>query len=234
MRNGLKLLIFYCAAAVIAITATNAGAQAPDITEGWHELWNEVFLDITVIGVLFAAIAGYLLVRYRRRSPYGRGTGKNLSSYSALGWVLIPIFIFMADDIYLAAKNYDLWNKYRTVPENSYVVEVESAMWSWSFRHPDGFTETNELRVAAGRPVHIKLTSIDVVHSFFIPDYKVKWDAVPGKTNYLWFNPKEPGEHVVTCTEFCGTMHSAMYGKVIVMPPAEFERWLEAKRREKI
>lgn len=220
--------------AIALFAPSGAFAQAPDITAGWHELWHEVIWDITIIGVMFAAITLYLLIRYRRSRAQKNGAGKELTPLAAVGWVLIPVFIFMADDIYLAARNYELWNQYREVPANSYVVDVEGGMWSWDFKHPDGFTDTNELRVAAGRPVHIKLTSRDVVHSFFIPDYKVKWDAVPGKTNYLWFNPKEPGEHVVTCTEFCGAMHSSMFGKIIVMPPDEFEKWLEAKRREKI
>ncbi|MBI5885626.1 MAG: cytochrome c oxidase subunit II [Deltaproteobacteria bacterium] len=233
MANGLNRPVLWTTAIVLS-AASRAEARSPDITAGWHELWREVIWDISIIGALFAAITLYLLVRYRRSRAQKNGTGNPLTPLAAIGWVLIPVFVFLADDIFLAAKNYDLWNQYRAVPENAYVVDVEAGMWSWDFRHPDGFIETNELRVAVGRPVHIRLTSRDVVHSFFIPDYKVKWDAVPGKTNYLWFNPVEPGEHVVTCTEFCGTLHSSMFGKVIVMPQAEFDTWLEAKRREKI
>ncbi|OGQ51562.1 MAG: cytochrome c oxidase subunit II [Deltaproteobacteria bacterium RIFCSPLOWO2_02_FULL_53_8] len=227
--------MLYGALPAIALSAASmAAAQAPDITEGWHALWEEVVWDITIIGVLFAVMTLYLLIRFRRSRAQENGSAKPLTPLAAFGWVMIPVFIFMADDIYLAAKNFELWNQLREVPANSYVVDVDSGMWSWDFRHPDGITETNELHVASGRPVHIKLTSRDVVHSFFIPDYKVKWDAVPGRTNYLWFNPKEAGEHIVTCTEFCGTLHSSMFGKIIVMEPAEFEKWLEANRREKI
>ncbi|TAN60510.1 cytochrome c oxidase subunit II [bacterium] len=218
------------ALAFFAASSAFAGENVPDFKAGWDELWRELMIDITLIGIVFAAITLYLLIRYRRRRSEEAGKGPVLSPLAAFGWVLIPVFVFMADDFFLAAKNFELWNSYRKVPANSYVVEVEGYMWSWDFKHPDGTIVTNELRVAAGRPVHVKLRSRDVVHSFFIPDYRVKWDAVPGKENYLWFLPKEPGEHVMTCTEFCGALHSGMYAKIIAMPPAEFDKWLAANK----
>jgi len=210
--------------------AAYAGDAVPDLVALWHELWHEMMVDITVIGISFAAIAIYLLIVYRRRRPTDAGKAKALSPIAAFGWVLIPIFLFMADDIYLAAKNFELWGKYRTVPKNSYVVEATGFMWGWRFKYPEGMETTNELRVAAGRPVHVKLTSSDVVHSFFMPDFKTKWDAVPGKENYLWFNPKVAGKHLITCTEFCGALHSAMYGYVISMPAPEFKKWVDENR----
>ena len=223
-------------AAFIAVTAPAVAHSTtipiPDLVAEWNELWHELIIDITVIGVFFTLATLYLLIKYRRRKPDEVGKGKELSPLGALGWVLIPLFIFLADDIYLAAKNFELWNKYRTVPENSYVINVEAGMWSWDFKYPDGFTTTNELVVEVGRPVKLNLTSRDVVHSFFIPDYKTKWDAVPGRTNYLWFNPKEVGEHILTCTEFCGALHSKMYGKVIVKSTKDFNGWIANMRKE--
>ena len=142
----------------------------------------------------------------------------------------IPVFVFMADDIFLAAKNFELWNQYRNPPKDSLVIRVEGYMWSWDFTYPEGIQTTNELRVPLGQPVKLRLTSRDVIHSFFIPDYKVKWDAVKGRENYLWFYPDKVGEHVLTCTEFCGVMHSNMYGKVIVMPVDAYNKWVEENR----
>lgn len=209
----------------------SAGAESvPDLKHGWNELWNEMMVDITVIGVIFALITLYLLLKYRRKHPQEEGRGSSLSPLAAFGWVIIPTFVFMADDIFLAAKNFELWNNYRNVPKNSYVVEVEGAMWSWDFKYQEGIKTTNELRVPAGRPIHVKMTSRDVVHSFSIPDLRVKWDVVPGKETYLWFYPKEAGEHVLTCTEFCGMLHSGMHGKVIAMPEKEFNKWIEENK----
>ena len=214
--------------AFTAVAAEEAGIKDP--TEGWGELWGELMIDITVIGIVFAAVTLYLLIAYRRRRAGEDGKGRRLTPLAAFGWVVIPVFAFLADDIYLGAKNFELWNTYRKVPENALVIQVEGAMWSWDFRYPDGTMATNELRVPAGTPVHLKMTSRDVVHSLFIPDFHVKWDVIPGKETYLWFYPKEAGEHVFTCTEFCGAMHSGMYGKVIVMPQEEFSKWKESNK----
>lgn len=207
-----------------------AAAAAPDLVGLWHELWHEMMVDITVIGISFGLIALYLLIVYRRRRSGEDGKAKALSPIAAFGWVVIPLFAFMADDIYLAAKNFELWGKYRSVPKDSYVVEVTGFMWGWKVKYPEGMETVNELRVAKGRPVHVKLTSTDVVHSFYIPDYKVKWDAVPGKENYLWFNPLDAGRHVMTCTEFCGALHHNMFGHVISMPEQEFKKWVDENR----
>lgn len=202
------------------------GGAVPDIRAAWDHLWRELMIDITVIGVIFAVITLYLLIRYRRRSSEEEGKGKNLTPLASFGWVFIPAFIFLADDIYLAAKNFELWNQMRTVPKDAYEVKVEGFMWGFDITYPEGATATNELRVPAGKPVKVSLSSRDVVHSFFIPDYRVKWDMVPGLGTYIWFHPKETGEHVMTCAEYCGVMHSGMHGKVIVMPEAEFQKWL--------
>jgi cytochrome c oxidase subunit 2 len=209
----------------------NGSAETiPDPREGWDELWRELMIDIIIIGVIFAAVTIYLLIRYRRRHPDEVGNARELSPLAAFGWVIIPAFVFMADDLFLAAKSFDLWNKYRNVPPNPLVIDAEGYMWGWDFMYQEGITTTNELRVPAGRHIKIRLTSRDVVHSFFIPDYRVKWDSVPGKENYLWFYPKNTGEHIITCTEFCGALHSNMFGKVIAMPEDEFNRWIEENK----
>lgn len=230
------LKVFSLAAAVTAVTAIAeaSGAEVagavPDFTAGWKHLWKELMIDITVIGVLFALVTIYLLIANRRRSPDEVGKGKKLTPLAAFGWVFIPAFIFMADDIFLAAKNFELWQVYRTVPKGAYEIEVEGYMWGFDVKYPDGITSYNEMRVPAGTPVKVNLKSRDVVHSFFIPDFKVKWDMVPGMDTYLWFYPKETGEHVMTCAEYCGMLHSSMFGKVIVLPPDEFNKWVSENK----
>jgi len=222
-RTGLSAVLVL----VGALPALAEGAAAPDLAAGWDELWHELMIDIWVIGIIFALITLYLLVKYRRRRHDEEGKAPRLSKLASFGWVFVPAFLFMADDIFLAAKNFELWNKMREVPEGAYEVKVEGFMWGFDITHPGGATATNELRVPEGTPVKASLSSRDVVHSFFLPDYRVKWDMVPGMGTYLWFNSGSPGEHVMTCAEYCGTLHSGMFGKVIVMPRAEFDKWVE-------
>lgn len=231
MGTVIPFLMFAVSSASYAYTEARGPGEIPDIPGGWTHLFNEMLLDITVIGVIFAAVTIYFLIRYRRRYSGQEGSPPKLSVAAAVGWALIPAFIFMADDLYLAAEGWTLYNDYRTVPENAYEVKLEGAMWSWNFKYPEGVETINELRVPAGTPVVVRMTSRDVVHSFFLPDFKVKEDLMPGRVTYLWFYPKEPGEYLITCAEYCGVIHSSMKGTVIAMPQDEFNKWIEAEKK---
>ena len=229
-KRGFTILILFILLSLNAFLAY-AGA-IPDTREGWDHLWAEVLIDIVVLGVLFAVVAVYLLIRFKRKSPDDTGSASKLSPLAAFGWVVIPVSVFMADDIFLALKNFDLWSHYRNVPKGAYELEVESYMWGYNIKYPEGIITNNELRVPVGRPIHVKLSSPDVIHTLFIPDLRVKWDALPGRQTYLWFYPREAGEHVMTCTEYCGTLHSGMHGKVIMMPQQEFSKWIDTTMAE--
>ncbi len=212
------------------IEAGNEGFGIADPVEGWNDLWHEMLWDICVMGIIFALITLYFMWKYKRKFPQQEGKQVKLTFAGMMLWALVPAFIFMADDLYLAGKTWALYNTYRTVPENSMEIKLESAMWSWNFTYPNGVQATNELRVPAGRPIVMRMKSRDVIHSFYLPDFKVKEDSMPGRVTYLWFYPKEPGEHVITCAEFCGVMHSAMRGTLIIMPVDEFNTWLEKEK----
>ncbi len=200
-----------------------------DPAPGFDELWYTVILDITVLGVVFAAITLWFMFRYRRKHPDQVGDGPRFSAAQAVGWALIPAFIFMADDFYLAAKGWQLWNKFREVPADRMEIKLESGMYSWDYTYPNGVQAQNLLRVPAGKPIMLRMTSRDTIHSHFLPRYRVKEDSMPGRVTYLWFYPKEEDigdkDNLVTCTEYCGIMHSYMVGRVEVMPPAEFNQW---------
>ncbi len=201
----------------------------PDNVAGWDSLWHEIMVDITIIGVIFAVVTIWFMWRYRRRDPDQEGAMPKLSTAQAVGWAVIPVFIFMADDFYLAAKGWQLWNDYRDVPDERLEIRMESAMWTWDYTYPNGVRTFNELRVPVGTPVLLRMTSRDTIHSHWIPDYRVKEDSMPGRITYIWFMPREPGEHVVTCAEYCGHLHSRMKGKLIVMPEAEFDAWYRSE-----
>ena len=204
-------------------------ADIRDPAVGWDKLWHTVIFDITVIGVLFALLAAWFIFRYRRQANRPHGAPATLSAAAAVAWVVLPTFVFMADDFYLAANGWQLWNTYRDVPADRLEIRLESGMYSWDYTYPNGVQAQNELRVPAGKPIVLRMTSRDTLHSHFIPDFRVKEDSMPGRITYLWFYPKEPGEHLATCAEYCGVMHSYMVGKVIVMPPQEFAAWYDGE-----
>ncbi len=203
--------------------------EIADTAKGFDDLWYEVMVDITIIGAIFAFITIYFMIKYRRRNSDDEGSQKPMTTMSAIGWAIIPVFIFLADDLYMAAKGWTLYNDYRNVPENSLEIKLESAMWSWDYTYPNGVKTYNELRVPAGTPIVLRMTSRDTLHSHFIPDFRIKEDSMPGRITYLWFYPQEPGEHVVTCAEYCGLLHSRMAGKIIAMPEEEFTTWYKAE-----
>ncbi len=206
---------------------TLEGGKIVDPAAGWDRLWATVLTDITVMGVAFAIATFILVWKYRRRPGYEGGGAKPLSTGAAIAWVVIPTFIFLADDFYIAANGWQLWNVQRTVPADRLEVKLESGMYSWDYTYPNGVRTQNELKVPAGKPVLLRMTSRDTIHNHYLPDFKVKEDSMPGRVTYLWFYPQKPGEHLVTCTEYCGVMHSYMAGKVIVLPPGEYNAWYE-------
>ena len=236
LLNGLTaLLLFLPGLAMASYNDGNGGKAAAIASEvrdpapGWDHLWNEMLIDITIIGVIFAAVCLYFMYKFRRRNPDDEGHQPKLTPAAAVAWVVIPVFLFMADDFYLAANGWDLWNKYRQVPEDRMEIKLESAMWTWDYTYPNGVKTYNDLIVPAGKPILLRMTSRDTLHSHFIPDFRVKEDSMPGRVTYLWFYPKEVGEHLVTCTEYCGHLHSRMYGKVTVLSKEDFNKWYEAE-----
>jgi cytochrome c oxidase subunit 2 len=210
---------------LFALPAFAAPGDIPDTRVDWDELWFETLVDITVIGAIFIIAAIYMLIRFKATSPEQVGTAKKLSRSNAICWALIPAAIFMADDFYLAAKGWTVWDHQRTVPENAMEVKVTGYQWYWEFEYEDG-TTTDELKVPIGTPVVLRMTSDDVIHSFGIPHYRLTEDVMPGRITYIWFNPVEEVKTFVNCREFCGNSHSEMTTAVEAIAPAEFEKWL--------
>jgi cytochrome c oxidase subunit 2 len=211
-----------------AASGSEAPAAIKDPAAGWDHLWREVIIDITIIGVLFAIITAWLLWRYRRRPGNETGHAPKLSPAAAVAWVVIPAFVFLSDDLFIAANGWQLWNTYREVPADRLEIQLETGMYSFDYTYPNGVRTQNELKVPAGKPVLLRMTSRDTLHNHFIPDFRVKEDAMPGRITYLWFLPKEAGkEHVVTCASYCGVMHSYMASKIVVLTPEDYKAWYE-------
>ena len=227
MFTGLSAFLLLAPAAIASEGHAAGGIQDP--VELWNHLWYELMVDLWVIGIFFGSVALYWLFKYKANSSDEVGSGPKLSVTQSLMWAIIPALVFMADDFYLAANGWTVWNVYRNVPENALEVKVTGSQWSWDFEY-EGGVETDELKVPEGRPVVLRMSSEDVIHSFFMPKYRVKEDLMPGRITYLWFYPKDVGKTFVTCTEFCGTDHAEMSSDVIVVPEAEFNAWLASEQ----
>jgi cytochrome c oxidase subunit 2 len=139
-----------------------------------------------------------------------------------LVWSVIPLGISMIFFFWGAA----LYFKMQNAPENATPLYVVGKQWMWKIQHPEGQREINELHVPVGVPVKLIMTSEDVIHSFYVPAFRVKMDVLPGRYTELWFTPTVVGEYRLFCTEYCGTKHAGMGGRVIVMEPADYQAWL--------
>jgi cytochrome c oxidase subunit 2 len=187
---------------------------------------DNVFLLIISISVaLLVLVTGLMLwfvVRYRRsRSPQAQEVEG--STALEVAWTLIPTLLVLVMFWY----GYKGFKVLRQPPPGSLEVTVTGRMWDWGFEYANG-KKAEKLFVPLGRPVKVHLRSADVIHSFYVPAFRVKEDAVPGRENYLWFKPQSMGPADIFCAEFCGQRHAYMISQVIVMEPAEFERWLAA------
>lgn len=185
-------------------------------------------LYFTLIGISSFFTIGIALTifimaaRYRRRSPNQVGENVIESKRLELAWTVIPLLIVIG--VYFwGAKDF---MKTRNIPKDALQIAVVGKRWMWKIQHPDGRREINELHIPKGKPIHLKLISQDVIHSFFIPAFRIKQDAIPSFYTSIWFEATQTGEFPLFCAEYCGKDHSLMGGKVVVMEPAEYERWL--------
>ena len=126
-------------------------------------------------------------------------------------------------DFHLGRSSYF---KERTPPTDATEVYVVAKQWMWKVEHAEGQREINELHVPVGRDVKLIMTSQDVIHSFFIPAFRIKQDVLPGRYTVEWFRATKPGTYHLFCAEYCGTQHSGMVGDIVVMEPAQYEAWI--------
>ncbi len=191
-----------------------------------------VFLYIAAIAVFLLALITFLMVyfviRYRRtKHPEPKDIEGSL--WLEITWTVIPTILVLTMFYY----GYTGFSILRKVPEGSIKIKVLARQWSWLFEYENGI-KVDELKVPVGKPIQLLLTSQDVIHSFYMPAFKIKQDAVPGMVNYLWFQPTEVGTYDVLCAEYCGLQHSSMLTKVIVLPQEEFNRWYQKGAEERV
>jgi cytochrome c oxidase subunit 2 len=172
--------------------------------------------------VLIAAVIIFFAIKYRRRSPNEIPRPNAGSLKLETLWTVIPFLIAMSMFVWGAGI---FFAQYR-IPKDAMEITVVGKQWMWKIQHPTGQREINELHVPVGQRVRLYMTTEDVIHSFFIPAFRVKQDVVPGRYTQIWFEATKPGVYPLFCAEYCGTNHSGMTGTVTVMEPADFDRWL--------
>jgi cytochrome c oxidase subunit 2 len=198
----------------------DASVTAADID--WLYMFMMWMSVICVVGI-FAALA-YFCVKYRATSRKANEKAEASSDHNTtleVTWSIIPLFVVIALFVWGFKGFVDL----RTPPKDSLEIHAIGKRWAWSFQYPHGVD--NALHVPVDRNVRIVIQSLDVLHSLYMPNFRVKMDAVPGRYTDLWFRATKPGDYPVFCAEYCGTSHSDMLSHVIVHPEGGFDKWVK-------
>ncbi|MEJ2084681.1 MAG: cytochrome c oxidase subunit II [Acidobacteriota bacterium] len=190
-------------------------------------------LYFTALGIsafftlLIAVLILYFAVRYRRRSHDEVGQPEKAGMWLEITWSVIPLIILMGMFVWGTKVYIDAYRP----PADAVEYFVTGKQWMWKFQHPEGQREINHLHVPLGKPVRLTMTSEDVIHSFFVPAFRVKADVLPGRYTQLWFKPEKPGTYTLYCAESFGAEHSRMIGSVTVMEPGDYEAWLSGEAK---
>jgi cytochrome c oxidase subunit 2 len=191
-----------------------------------------LFFFLVAVSAFFVALIFVLIfifaIKYRQRAAQERTAGPaSAGSHSGnlkleITWIVIPLILVMI----MFGWGAKLYVHQHSAPADALDVFVVAKQWMWKFQYPDGRREIDLLHVPVGRPVRLKMISEDVIHSLFVPAFRIKQDVLPGYYTTVWFEATKPGEYHLFCSQYCGTEHSSMIGHVIAMDPDEYQRWL--------
>ena len=181
---------------------------------------------IFLVGITIAII--YFSWKYRRKSDEDVTPVITHNNKLEITWSVIPLILV----IIVFGWGFTDYINSTAPPEDAYEIRVVGKSWLWEFHYNNGAVSVNELHVPVDRPVKLVMTSTDVIHSFYVPDYRIKRDVLPNRYSSVWFEAVEPGESIIFCTEYCGTAHSDMLANVIVHEKNDFETWLATSSAE--
>ncbi len=171
--------------------------------------------------VLIVVLMTVFVIVFRRREGVEPSPSPSHNTPLELFWTLIPLGIVG----FIFYQGFMGFMELRNAPRQAYEIRVVARQWLWMFEYPNGHKD-EQLHVPVDEPVRLVMRSDDVIHGFYVPDFRVQMDVVPGRYTTIWFRAKQPGEHDLYCAQYCGTNHSDMFTKVVVHPPGEFEKWL--------
>jgi len=195
--------------------------QASNLSGSYDFFFITMTVMTVILSVGIAAVILWFVVKYRRREPdqFGQDTGTHM--WVEIVWSVLPLLICLGIFVWAAI----LYTRMTRPPDNVLVVQVIGKQWMWKIQQPGGRKEIDELHVPLGRPIKLQMTSQDVIHSFFVPAFRIKQDVLPGRYSEQWFTATELGEFHLFCAEYCGTSHAMMGGRVVVMSPGDYDKW---------
>ncbi|MBF0567299.1 cytochrome c oxidase subunit II [Candidatus Magnetominusculus dajiuhuensis] len=216
--------------AALFVSLPYAAAAAERVADP-VKAWNNHFKTWAVVSIVVYLVVTvpliYFVFKYKRR--HKDETGAYIVGNTALEilWTIVPMIII----IMLGVQSWAVFNDLRDVPKDHIEVKAVGFMYGFEMYSPEGIKTINELRVPVGN-VKVNLSSKDVIHDFALPAFRTREDMVPGENTYLWFSAKEPGEYPVYCAEYCGSGHSSMLAKVIVMKQEDYDAWVKKQKGE--
>jgi len=187
-------------------------------------VWGSTIFAVGIFAAIF-----YFIRRYRATSRAANEIAEPSSEHNTtleITWSIIPMFLVVA----LFVWGFQGFVSLRTPPRGALEIQATGQKWKWLFDYPHGTEDA--LHVPVNRPVRVLIHSVDVLHSLYLPNFRVKMDAVPGRYTDLWFQATKPGDYPIFCAEYCGTSHSDMLSHVIVHPPGDYEKWLAEQKKK--
>ena len=184
-----------------------------------------LYFFLVALTIFFTVLVGGMVIGFSikyRKEKYPVATQIEGSVPLEIFWTAVPLGISLVIYIWAAA----LYFRMERPPAESMQIYVVGKQWMWKIQHPTGQREINQLHIPVGRNIHLTMISQDVLHSFALPEMRVKHEVLPGRYTELWFQATKPGTYHLFCTQYCGTKHSGMIGEVIVMDPNAYEVWL--------
>jgi cytochrome c oxidase subunit 2 len=197
--------------------------EATSVAERVDQIFYGLLALSALTLLLVFALVVVLAVRYRRGSTASRGPLPEIVNREfEIGWTLITLFLFLF--LFWWAASSDL--RSLAAPADALEIHVVAKQWMWKTQHPNGAREIDALHIPIDKPVRLLMTSQDVIHSFFVPAFRVKQDVLPGRDIEIWFRPTMTGVFPLLCAEYCGTDHSMMRGRIVVMRQQDYAEWL--------
>lgn len=231
MKHIINVILLIIVGTVVMLVAVNAIEWLPIAAAEEAGPIDRLFgLEMNIIAFLYVFVMGFILysVFAFRRKPGDESDGEHVEGNATLEiiWTVIPLITVLL----LALLGGFALKETMAKEPNELEVNVQSRQWSWTFEYPELGITSDELYLPAGFQAHLTMTSEDVIHSFWVPEFRVKQDTVPGITTELRIKPTVVGQYKVRCAELCGTSHYSMLANVNVLEPADFDQWMLKKQ----
>lgn len=241
IRRFLSVLVFvFASLCATAVAAWADGVWLPEnistLGNKIDHLWGIIFVLTTVLFLLTEGALLWFIIRFRHR-PGHKATYFHDNNRLEIIWSVIPGLILL----FLAIYQWNAWADAKLRPpdtKDAVRIQILAQQFEWNMRYPgpdgqfataDDITLKNQLYIPEGKPILIQLRAMDVIHSFFLPNLRVKQDVIPGATVQLWFDANKTGDYEIACSELCGLGHYRMRGLLLIKTLEEYESWLQEK-----